>query len=96
MTYAVIPDDGDRPTTLEMCLIPRIPEGLSVEEAAELWRAIAASELPDHAKARLFEQIEAAAGKRQPQPRSVVAGVLFCGAGPDEVMRQLKRLADQR
>ena len=93
--------DNDRPTTIEMCLLPQIPKDLTVEQATALRAEIWASEvLPDHAKARLSQQIDyrldEAAGKVQQQPQSVVAGVLFCGASPDEVMRELKALAAQR
>ena len=103
MQPTMIPDDDDSPTTttLEFCSVPRVPEHLTVEQATALRAEIWASDgLPDHAKARLSQQIdyrlEEAAGKVQQQPQSVSAGVLFCGAQPDEVMRQLKALADQR
>jgi len=94
------PDDGDRPTNLEMCLLPQIPKDLTVEQAdalrAEIW---ASDALPDHAKGKLAQQIdhrlEEAAGKRQP-PRAVSAGVFFSAASPDEVQRGLKALAAQR
>ncbi len=90
--------DDDSPTTIEGCRLPQIPKDLTVEQAAVLLAEIWASDvLPDHAKARLSQQIDyrldEAAGKGQQQPRSVVAGVFFNGASPDEVMRQLKALA---
>ena len=97
-----IPDnDSPTTTTLEMNLIPRVPEHISAEQASALWAAIADGGLPDRVKGRLLEQINfrvAEAGKGQPQPQSVVAGggVVFNGAQPDEVMRGLKALADQR
>ena len=92
--------DNDSPTTIGMCLLPQIPKDLTAEQAAVLWAEISASDvLPDHAKGKLLQQInyrlEEAAGKGQP-PRSVVAGVFFNGASPDEVMRGLKALAAQR
>jgi len=79
---------------------PTNPKDLTVEQATALLAEIWASEvLPDHAKARLSQQIdyrlEEAAGKGQ-QPQSVVAGVFFNGASPDEVMTGLKALAAQR
>ncbi len=97
MTYAVIPDDD--PVALEFCSIPRVPEGLSAEEAASLWAAISASDIPDHAKGKLRQQIDfrlaEAAGKIQPAP-ATSPGICFDGASPDEVMRGLKKLAEQR
>ncbi len=100
MPPTLTPDDDNRPTNIEMCLLPRIPKDITVDQATALLAEIWANDaLPDHAKAKLAQQIdyrlEEAAGKRQP-PRSVSAGVFFTGADPDEVMRQLKALADQR
>lgn len=94
------PDDDNRPTNLEMCLLPRIPKDLTAEQAdalrAEIW---ANDALPDHAKAKLAQHIDyrlaEAAGKGQ-RPQTVSAGVSFNGASPDEVMRGLKALAAQR
>ena len=93
--------DNDRPTTIEMCLLPQIPKDLTVDQATALLAEIWASDvLPDHAKARLSQQIdyrlEEAAGKVQPPTVKESAGVFFNGASPDEVMRQLKALAAQR
>ena len=90
--------DNDSPTTIGMCLLPQIPKDLTAEQAAALLAEIWASDvLPDHAKARLSQQIDyrlaEAAGKVQPQPQSGGASVFFNGASPDEVMRQLKALA---
>jgi len=80
---------------------PTNPKDLTVEQATALLAEIWASEvLPDHAKARLSQQIdyrlEEAAGKVQPPTVKQSAGVFFNGASPDEVMRQLKALAAQR
>lgn len=95
----MIPDD-DRPTTIEGWSIPQIPKDLSREEADALWAEIAASDIPDRAKGKLLQQIndrlEDAAGKGRQQPQSVSAGVIFCGASPDEVQHGLKALAARR
>jgi len=99
MQPPMIPADDNRPATLEMCLVPRIPKDLTVEQADALWAEISAHDgLPDHAKTKLLQQSNyrlVAAGKSQP-PRSVVAGVFFNGADPDEVQRQLRAMAAQR
>jgi len=100
MTYdAVFPDDGDRTVELDAYRIPQIPEILTAEEAAALWAGISSSDIPDHAKSKLFGQLsyrlEEAAGKRQPA-QSVVAGVFFAGASADEVARQRRALAAER
>lgn len=96
----MIPDDDNRPTTIEGCGLPHIPRDITGEQAAALLAEVWANDaLPDHAKAKPAQQIdhrlEEAAGKG-PQPAAVVAGVFFNGASPDEVMRGLKALAAHR
>lgn len=88
-------DDDDRTATLEGTSIPQIPKHITADQADALWAEISASGLPDSAKAKLLQRLEEA-GKGQPQPQSVVAGVFFCGAQPDEVQRELRALAAHR
>jgi len=100
MKPIMTPDD-DRPSTIEGCLVPQIPKDLTADQAAALLAEIWANEvLPDHAKAKLSQQIDyrlaEAAGKVQPPTVKESAGVFFNGASPDEVMRGLKALAAQR
>ena len=100
MQPTMIPADDNRPTTIEGCRLPQIPKDLTVDQATALLAEIWANDaLPDHAKAKLAQQIDyrlaEAAGKGQ-QPHSVVAGVFFNGASPDQVMAGLKKMADQR
>ncbi len=80
-------------------VIPTIPKDLTAEQATDLLSEIWASALPDSVKVKLAQQVDyrlaEAAGNHQ-QPQSVSAGVSFNGASPDEVMRGLKKLAEQR
>ena len=95
----LIPDDDNRPSTLEFCAIPTIPRTLDAEQATALLAEIWAGALPDAVKVKLAQQVDyrlAEAAGIGLQPHSVSAGVSFNGASPDEVQRQLRALKAQR
>ncbi len=99
MTYAVIPDDGDRTVEFDGYSFPTIPPDLTAEQASAMWAEVEASEaLPDHVKEalgqRLNQRLDEIAGRSQPpRPVEVIAGVFFIGATPEEVERERKSLS---